>query len=280
MALSNSYDWTLARDAIITAALRKVGAVPQGLTASSSQITEGAEALNAIVKQLDSEGKYLWSTFFEHKALNAAATEVTGTDGAIYTCIKAHTSSTDDKPVTGKNWQEFWSLYGSTGGTWQAAQAYVAANTVALGVTYHDVVRASIRDLGYEYPLDRVPFSELKTKDPDIFNRPRVFAVEWTPAAGPTVHLYPYPDRTNYLLRYEAVKLGMDFDATDNNIEMKPKWVNPLVYALASQLADDYGLPLQEREYLSVKARSFIEKVKASEHVVDEHEPFVRGAFD
>jgi hypothetical protein len=33
---------------------------------------------------------------------------VTGTDTAVYRCILAHTSTADDRPITGANWETYW----------------------------------------------------------------------------------------------------------------------------------------------------------------------------
>lgn len=36
--------------------------------------------------------------------------QVIGSDGYIYTCILGHTSSNDDRPITGENWGTYWEL--------------------------------------------------------------------------------------------------------------------------------------------------------------------------
>lgn len=50
MAISNSYDFSLTRDQIIEAALRKLNALLEGNTASAAKITNGAQALNVMLK--------------------------------------------------------------------------------------------------------------------------------------------------------------------------------------------------------------------------------------
>jgi len=50
--------------------------------------------------------------------------EVTGTDALIYTCIRDHTSTAADRPITGSNWRFYWTQAGGTGGGWVVTTAY------------------------------------------------------------------------------------------------------------------------------------------------------------
>lgn len=61
MAVSGSYDWVLNRDQVITGALRKLGVLASGASATSAQISDGSAALNAIVKAMAVEGMPLWA---------------------------------------------------------------------------------------------------------------------------------------------------------------------------------------------------------------------------
>lgn len=60
MATSNSTDWTLNRNQVITGALRKLGVLPSGGTPTSAQISDASDALNAIVKAFQADGMPLW----------------------------------------------------------------------------------------------------------------------------------------------------------------------------------------------------------------------------
>lgn len=61
MATSNSTDYTVTRDQIITGALRLVGAVGVGDTPLTAQVIEANEALNMLVKALQVDGMPLWA---------------------------------------------------------------------------------------------------------------------------------------------------------------------------------------------------------------------------
>ena len=61
MASSGSYNFSMTRTDIIESALRKCGLLVEGQSASANQLTDGAEALNVILKALESTGRPLFS---------------------------------------------------------------------------------------------------------------------------------------------------------------------------------------------------------------------------
>lgn len=61
MTTSGSTNFSVSRDDLIKGALRKIGVVPQGETPTTDQITEGAFALNLLVKAWQADGMPLWA---------------------------------------------------------------------------------------------------------------------------------------------------------------------------------------------------------------------------
>src|SRR3990167_9718369 len=61
MASSGSYDLSITRDDIITAALQLAGIIGEGETGTSAQISEAALLLNMIVKLREADGMPLWA---------------------------------------------------------------------------------------------------------------------------------------------------------------------------------------------------------------------------
>ena len=61
MSTSGVSTWSLTRDSIINAALRKLGVLAEGDTANTNQITTGTEALNSLMKALMAKGMPLWN---------------------------------------------------------------------------------------------------------------------------------------------------------------------------------------------------------------------------
>lgn len=60
MATSNDTTWSLNRDQVITGALRKLGVLASGATPEAAEITDGSEALNAIIKAFHADGMPVW----------------------------------------------------------------------------------------------------------------------------------------------------------------------------------------------------------------------------
>lgn len=61
MTTSASTNFSVSRDDLIKGALRKIGVVPQGESPTADQITEGAFALNLLVKAWQADGMPLWA---------------------------------------------------------------------------------------------------------------------------------------------------------------------------------------------------------------------------
>lgn len=61
MAQSGSYDFSVSRDNLIESALRRIGKLGEGESASSNALTEGARLLNMIVKFRATDGMPAWA---------------------------------------------------------------------------------------------------------------------------------------------------------------------------------------------------------------------------
>lgn len=264
MATSSSRDFIYSRSQIISSALRRIGALAQGETATANQLSEGAEALNVIINSWANDGILLWAqadaaaaitaetasitlssspdileitnvyfrkngsdtpltkltraeyksipdkdlagdptsyyveyglsstTIYLYPVYEYSTSEVTGTDSNNYVCLLDHTSSTDDKPTTGTNYEDNWELTTllSTGGTWAASTEYKSGH-----------------------------------------------------------------------LRYTKLQRLQDMDAAANNPDFPVRFYKAAIADLASFLSNEYGMPVNERVYYEKLAE--IEKTKA-----------------
>ncbi len=263
MAVSGSYDFARTRNDIIKRALRKVGVVAQGDSPTAEQLTEATEALEEVVKSLSNKVFPFWLLKWKTKALNTASSEVTGTDSTIYTCILKHTSSTDNKPVTGKDWTTYWRARGSTGGAWADGTAYVNIGEFLPDAEVLSVSQAFIRRVnGSDHDLEIVSrsdyFGDTVDKYPEGLPSQLIFEVGLTPR----IILYPIPNLTTDVLHYLAWVKMQDFDAAGNNPDVKISWVRTLVYLLTADLSDDYHLPLQERLTFKAEAEALLTEAK------------------
>jgi len=213
MATSGTTDFTITRDEIISAALRKIGVVPQGETASAVQITEGAFALNVMVKAWEGDGMPLW---------------------AIKTLTIPYTAGT-------------------------------ASYTIGNGATIDSakplkVIQAWNKDLlsNVDIPmiiLTRYDYNRLGNKT----SSGTPVQIQYTPERDTgTVTVFPVPDtaaETNNRLVMMYQCPFEDFDASTDNLDFPQEWYDAVIYGLATRLAPEYGLPVEQRQLLYKEAK-------------------------
>lgn len=109
MGTSGQYNYLATRDTIIQGALRLAGALGQGETPTTAQVTEAAEALNMYAKFLSTKGVPIFAVKTRTVALvaNQAAYNInvpaTATDDKplnIYACSVKNTSTNVETPMT------------------------------------------------------------------------------------------------------------------------------------------------------------------------------------
>lgn len=261
MTTSGSYDFTSTRDQIINRALRIIGVVPQGETATAEQVKETAESLNSMVKSWQNEHIYLWSTELVTKTLTASS-QVLGTDGKNYTCLRSHTSAASNRPITGADYSTYWVESGSSGVAWATSTAYSSIGDFDAANDTLDILSAFIRDGGNDWPLSIIPMHEfMNIWQKDRTGRPFVLALHKTIPAK-TVYLYYQPDLTTYVLHYLRVRKLEDFDVGANTPDFPENWIEPLVWGLAANIAPEYNVKSDRQRFLDAKAEEMRRRAK------------------
>lgn len=253
MATSGTTTFNQTRSEIIQAALRKLHVLPEGGTASANQLSNANEELNRLVKTLQTQGVRLWTREWITQVPQTAS-EVTGTDGNIYTCVRSHTSSTDNKPITGSDYASYWVLRGDTGGSWADSTSYTSSSDFTLGSGYIGIERANVRHKEYDYPMELKSFY-------DYFNEDDKHTTTTIPdsiiidRAYPTItcYLYPYPETpADILINILAIKKLEDFTGDSDNPDFPVRWLNVLVWGLTAYLAPEYNLESKANYYMSM----------------------------
>lgn len=85
MALSASTNFSVNRDELINASLRVLGVVGQGYAATANEISDGAQALNMLLKLLHGDGMALYLT--KNKSITQTATTTSYTLGPAGTIV-------------------------------------------------------------------------------------------------------------------------------------------------------------------------------------------------
>ncbi len=220
---SGTTNWTVQRDDIINRALRICGAIGQGETATANAITEGATALNALVKEYQADGMPLW--------------KINQLTGITYTATNTYTigkSQTVNQTAPLKVLQAF------------NRNTAVSPNIdqPVLIITYQDYLY-----LGQKTSTGRP--SQLFYKTPGEGG-----TIPNSDMIG-TVIVYPLPDAdsiANWSLILIVQSPFENFDAATDIPDFPSYWFNAIIWGLAADLAYEYGVGLAERSMIAKKA--------------------------
>jgi hypothetical protein len=137
---------------------------------------------------------------------------------------------------------------------------YVLTNAIKLAEVYIRITNSSTTwklELKSEYDLRALPYTS--TGMP--------VAYSYTPnlAEGGTIRVWPIPDSTTastYSLTVIYQKEFDGFTASTETPDFPSYWTDALVFELASVLAPEYGIPLNDRSSIKAQARDYLEQAK------------------
>lgn len=255
---SGSTDWTRTRDQIIARALRIVGALGMGDTPPTAAYNEGSEALNAIVKQLQTKGVRLWTQdWLMRRVSNPDQCSV---DGANYICIRPIASAEsygDYTPSDGSLWTMYWIDGGESGASiateTESTTSYSPVNIFSTPSNVLDIERMYVRDGEDDYPIEKITMREyLNIENKYTSDIPQKFVFQRS--LEPQVHIYPLPDDADYVLYYLATTSVEDFDSSGDLPDFPVRYIEFLTWALADRLASEKRLTIAERTYIEQRA--------------------------
>lgn len=267
MATSGTYGFIATRDTdIIYPAYRKIRTIDDNATLTTNQITIAAKMLDYIVQSWRADGVYLWEKD-EVQIPFVASTIIIGTDGFDYQCVRKHTSTTTNKPITGSDWTSYWIPLGTTGVgvAWALSQSYVSVIQVTLSSEVVGIESPFIRTSNYDQPINlfsRENYMELGSKysfgQPTgiYFNR-RLGASE--------LWVYPIPTVLTDVIHFTAIKRLQDIGAAGDNPDLPVEWTLALIDELAYRLSGNKDIPLRERQLLMTEAAISKSKAKGED---------------
>lgn len=219
MTTSGVTNTELNRDKIVKAAMRKIGALAAGQTPSTEELTNGTEALNNLVAEFQTLGMPLWS-----KKLYTI-TMVTGQK--TYTLGVGQTINTP-YPL-------------------KVIQAWIELSS---GLTS----RQPLEDKSvYDYNL--LPVDSAATGSPAAYM--------YQPFLNYGVlSIWPAPDSTTAstkILTISYMAPFEDFVSASDTPYFPKEWNNALIYGLASLLAPEFGVPIQDQSLRAKEAKDHLE---------------------
>jgi hypothetical protein len=212
---SGTTNWSHNRDDIISRALRICGNLGQGETPSANAITEGAMALNDLVKEYQADGMPLWkinTVQFVYTLTNSYSVGIgkTVNNVAPLKILQAFNRDTSVTPNT---------------------------DSPILMITYQDYLYLGAKT------SSGTP-SQMFYKTPGEGG-----TIPNTDILG-TITVYPQPDAIT-VANKQCVIVGQfpfeNFDASTDIPDFPSYWFNALIWGLAADLSFEYGVGLAER---------------------------------
>jgi len=251
-------DFTLILREMCERALRISRFTATGETSSPNHVTIASNAMNSMIKRWQSKNIHLWEMEWITYPLSTASSEVVGSDGLNYKCIRGHTASSSNKPVTGTDWSTYWLQTGSSGSTWVDATAYTCIADFEINTDYLSIEKSFIRYSNTDYPvslIDKNKFFEVSDKT--ITGMPNLLFLEKLTTRK--IHLLPQPDIETYVLHCYISKKLKDFDSLLDTPDRQNS-IDAIVYGTASSLLDENTsdkIATEYKYYISNKARSY-----------------------
>lgn len=281
MATSGSVNYNETRSSIISRALRIVGAASRGMVLTAETTDEASKALNALVKSLQNENVMLHTRRWITQTLTASSSVMGTTSGEYYECIRPHTTATATRPTTGANWESYWRVTETVNATaWAADAAKTAICQFDMPTGYISIEQAFYRDddTNDDRGIDLIRYTDfldlpVKYSDSSV---PLMMAVD---GAYPTqqIHLWPYPSDSGVIINMLAVRSLEDFDANGDEPDFPVRFANLLIYGLADSLADEYHIPIDERQIITGKFMRYL--AMARKRDVDRGRNCVRPSY-
>lgn len=203
MATSGITISELSRDQIITRALRKIGVLAEGVAASATQLSEGAEALGPLVKEMQTLGMPLWKrTDYALTLTNGVSSYTIGIGQTtnipfplkITQAVLQQGASGSKIDVEIKAKQDFQLLPSNSTGT-------------VVNMSYQPFINYGV------------------------------------------VSVWPTPNSSDQILTLTFQEPFDIFNTGADTADFPEEWQNALIYQLALILADDYQLPIQDKQW-------------------------------
>lgn len=224
MATSGTTTFSVTRDDIINAALRACGVLQDGQTASTQQLTDGAQALNLLLKYYATKGWLLW--VYEWVPIPLVAAQ------ASYTIGPSGANVTDDRPL-------------------RVARGFIRNLTTNFDTPMLMLTRQAY-DMTTPKDTPGVPNS--------FYYDPQVVSGGTTVGKG-TVYVWPVPTDASYSVYLTVQRHIQDITSGSQQFEVPQEWFLPLKWQLASEIGPEYGVTERSQQRIDGKAEYYLTQV-------------------
>jgi hypothetical protein len=289
VATSGSIDFNLTRNDIITDALKLIGAIEAGETATGEDLNDGARALNKMAKAWQADGLQLWKTeqgvlFLEKdKAeynIGAGGDNAALLSDSVKTELSTAGATSDTTivvdSITGFAASDFIGIAQDDDTIhWTTVSGTPSGSSIVLAVGLISAAAVDSHVYGYTNKIDRplrvlgarrrdpgeqdipiITFSRQGYWDtPNKTTNSRVVQIYYDPQLTLGImRVWPEPADPNDRIIFTAQTPIEDFDTATDNPDFPQEWLDALTYGLAVRLCAPFGVPLQDRAWLKGEA--------------------------
>lgn len=252
-------------------AYRAIGVLPPGVTLSGELLNEGIEALNLIVRELDTTGKWLWgisppssitlvANTFVYTSSNGLPTNILEVVSAYY-----RDASAEDYPLEVLTAEGYDRIRNKTD-TGEPQTVYLTDHRdVGSQTLYISPMLASVNTQSVVTGTDAAAYKCIRSHTAATDNRPITganYLLYWTaggsgPSAWAADSSYVAPQQV--LMRFKRPLF--DFDTASDNPDFPTQYTRMLKNLLAADLSDGQGISLDERTFLIRKAKASYDNI-------------------
>jgi hypothetical protein len=210
--------YSVSRDTIISAALRKLQVLELGVTPDANTVTNSAQSLNIVIKAWQSQGIKLWTVVEYVLPLVTAQTKyIIGPTGPDLIA---------DKPL-------------------KVVQAWMRNTSVTPNI---DIPVELLSKQEYNWLGSKASQGMVNS----IFYDPRTTTGELYCFLTPDTNT-----ATNFQLHFVGQKPLNDITLSTDIPDFPNEWMQALIWGLADELAIEYGLPANHRAEIAMKAEKY-----------------------
>ena len=304
MTVSGSSDFTRTRDQIIKRALRLVGSIKAGETPDAQEVTDAAEALNAMVKRWQKKQLHVWAvaeaTLFPQASqvkysLSSSSTdhatetfyETAVTTAATASSTTIAVNSTANMTVSdyigfvldsgGIHWSTLSSKTSSTATIASGLASAAAAGNAVFNYTTKIVRPLKIVD-ARRYNIASAQDTPISETQGALMSRLDYMALPNKTQTGTINRVFYDPGRdTGYLHLWQPVSSVrdlvkftwhrpiMDFDAAGDTPDLPQEWFDALAFNLADSIKLEYDVPAERAMMISQQAAQYLDDVSGDD---------------
>ena len=273
--LGQTSDFTISRDKLIRLAFQTIGVVAPGEQMSANELEEGKDRLNLIIREIDESGKWRWTVQTAiHVPLIGGVGVYDGNVGLptniseLQSVVYRSAKGSDSRPLRILTAEEYERIENKLE-PGEPACVYLTED--------RDVTRRRL----YIWPIPTMVTAQSKVIGTDdaiyrciyphtasTLNTPTTGAnwrMVWEVGSGAaTVWAAGVAYTMAESLRIVAKRPIFDFDEAEHIPDFPPQFQRLLVYRLASDLADAYPAPMEERTLMAAKIKGAYSDIFAS----------------